>query len=82
MSKSPNPGRRSLIRISGWSEKEKNGGSQITQNSSVVDIHYDHDYDYLGHNITAKINGPGEVVLTAIPKNATLAKQSLRWLWR
>ncbi len=70
------------IRISGWSEKEKNGGQQITQNSTVVDIHYDHDYDYLGHTITAQVKGPAEVVLTATPNNATLAKQTMRWMWR
>ena len=69
------------IRVSGWSDKEKNGGVQVTQNSSVEEIFYDHSFESLNWQFDWDIKGPGRLMLRAIPTDPDLGNMTKLWMW-
>ncbi len=71
------------LRVSAWTEKESNGGRRVSQYSDVLAVHYDHRFERLAFDITAEVDPqrPGEAVLRAVPRDASLASQIELYAW-
>ncbi len=69
------------LRISAWNETESDNGVQVSDNSTVVDIHYDHSYDNIKWNFDYNVIGPGEVKMSITPTDAILGQQTEIYAW-
>jgi hypothetical protein len=71
------------LRVSGWTEKEANGGVRVSRYSDVLAVHYDHRFENLEFDIEVEVDEarPGEAVLRAVPLDPSLAAQAELYAW-